>query len=110
MRMGSMSSATSRKYPPELRERAVRMVAECRHEHPSEWATNESVAGTLGIGTAQSLLSWVRREEVDSGRRGGVTSDMAAEMRKLRAHNNELKRVNEILRSASVFFAELDRR
>jgi len=101
-----MSSATSRKYPPELRERAVRMVAECRHEHGSEWATIESVAEKLGIGTAQTLLSWVRREQVDSGRRG----DMAAEMRKLRAENKELKRANEILRSASVFFAaELDR-
>jgi transposase len=105
-----MSSGTSRKYPPELRERAVRMVAECRHEHPSEWATIESVAAKLGIGTAQTLLSWVRREQVDSGRRAGVTSDMAAEMRKLRAENKELKRANEILRSASVFFAaELDR-
>jgi len=105
-----MSSVTSRKYPPELRERAVRMVAECRHEHPSEWATIESIAGKLGIGTAQTLHAWVRREQVDSGRRGGVTSDMASEMRKLRAENKELKRANEILRSASVFFAaELDR-
>ncbi len=91
-----MSSASSRKYPPELRERAVRMVAECRHEHPSEWATIESVAQKLGIGTAQTLLSWVRREQVESGRRGGVTSDMAAEMRKLRAENKELKRANEM--------------
>lgn len=62
-------------------------------------ATIESVAAKLGIGTAQTLLSWVRREQVDSGRRGGVTSDMAAEMRKLRAENKELKRANEILRS-----------
>ncbi len=105
-----MSSATSRKYPPELRERAVRMVAECRHEHSSEWATIESVAGKLGIGTAQTLLSWVRRDQVDSGRRGGVSSDMAADVRKLRAENKELKRANEILRSASAFFAAaLDR-
>jgi transposase len=101
-------SSTSRKYPPELRERAVWMVAECRHEH-SEWATIESVAEKLGIGTAQTLLSWVRREQVESGR-VGVTFDMAGEMRKLRAENKELKRANEILRSASVLFAaELDR-
>ncbi len=95
--------------PPELRERAVRLVGECRHEHASEWAAIESVAQKLGIGTAQTLHNWVRREEVDSGRRPGVSSEMAAEMRKLRAENKELKRANEILKSASVFFAELDR-
>jgi transposase len=105
-----MSLPSSKRYPPELRERAVRMVAECRHEHASEWATIESVAAKLGIGTAQTLHSWVRREQVDSGRRSGVTSDMAAEMRKLRAENKELRRANEILKSASVFFAAaLDR-
>jgi transposase len=104
-------STTSKRYPQELRERAVRMVVESRHEHASEWATVESVAAKLGIGTAQTLLSWVRRDQVDSGRRAGVTTDMAAEMRKLRAENKELKRANEILKSASVFFAaELDRR
>ncbi len=65
--------------------RAVRMVAECRHEHGSEWATIESVADKLGIGTAQTLHSWVRRDQVDSGGRAGLTSGMAAEMRKLRA-------------------------
>jgi transposase len=91
-----MSSTPSKRYPPELRERAVRMVAECRHEHASEWATIESVASKLGIGTAQTLHSWVRREQVDSGRRGGVTSDMAAEMRKLRAENKEFRRANEM--------------
>jgi transposase len=81
------------------------MVAECRHEHASEWATIESVAAKLGIGTAQTLHAWVRRDQIDSGRRAGVTSDMAAEVRKLRAENKELKRANEILKSASVFFA-----
>jgi transposase len=104
-------ATTSRRYPQELRERAVRMVAESRGEHSSEWATIESVAAKLGIGTAQTLLAWVRRDQVDSGRRAGVTTDMAADMRKLRAENKELKRANEILKSASVFFAaELDRR
>ncbi len=105
-----MSSASSRRYPPELRERAVRMVGECRHEHSSEWATIESVAAKLGIGTAQTLHSWVRRAQVDAGQRGGITSDAAAELKRLRAENKELKRTNEILKSASVFFAaELDR-
>jgi transposase len=103
-------SGASKRYPPELRERAVRMVAECRHEHSSEWATIESVAAKLGIGTAQTLHAWVRREQINSGSRPGVTSDMAAEVRKLRAENKELKRANEILKSASVFFAAaLDR-
>ncbi len=104
-----MSSATNKRYPPELRERAVRMVAEVQHEYPheypSEWAAVESVADKLGIGTAQTLLNWIRRAQTDAGQRPGVTSEMAAEMRKLRAENRELKRANEILKSASVFFA-----
>jgi transposase len=106
-----MSSASSKRYPPELRERAVRMVAECRHEHGSEWAAIESVAGKLGIGTAQTLHNWVRRAQIDAGQRGGVSSDAAAELKRLRSENKELKRANEILKSASVFFAaELDRK
>jgi transposase len=70
-------SGVSKRYPPELRERAVRMVVESRHEHSSEWATIESVAAKLGIGTAQTLHSWVRREQVDSGWRAGVTFEGA---------------------------------
>ena len=105
-----MSGSTANRYPPELRERAVRMVAEIQHEHTSEWAAIESVAGKLGIGTAQTLHNWIRKAQTDTGQRPGVTSEMAAEMRKLRAENRELKRANEILKSASVFFAaELDR-
>jgi transposase len=87
------------------------MVAECRHEHGSEWAAIESVAGKLGIGTAQTLHNWVRRAQIDAGQRGGISSDAAAELKRLRAENKELKRANEILKSASVFFAaELDRK
>ncbi len=103
--------AGSRKYPAELRERAVRMVAEVRDQYSSEWAAIESVAAKLGIGTPQTLLTWVRRDQIDSGTRPGVSSDMAEELRRLRAENRELKRANEILKSASTFFAaELDRR
>ncbi len=101
-----MSSATNKRYPPELRERAVRMVAEVQHEYPSEWAAVESVADKLGIGTAQTLLNWIRRAQTDAGQRPGVTSEMAAEMRKLRAENRELKRANEILKSASVYVGD----
>ncbi|SDC56945.1 transposase [Rhodococcus tukisamuensis] len=105
-----MSSGTSKRYPPELRERAVRMVAEIRPEHSSQWAAIESVAAKLGIGAAQTLHNWIRKAQVDSGQRAGVTTDAADELRKLRAENRELKRANEILKSASTFFAaELDR-
>lgn len=69
------------------------------------------MAAKFGIGSAQTLLNWVRRDQVDAGKRPGVTSDMAEELRKLRAENRELKRANDILKSASTFFAaELDRR
>ena len=106
-----MSSNTSRRYPSELRERAVRMVAEVRSEYDSEWAAMESVAQKLGIGTTQTLHNWVRRAEIDAGKRSGVSSETTEELRKLRAENRELKRANEILKSASTFFAaELDRR
>ncbi|OSC25107.1 hypothetical protein B8W67_19220, partial [Mycolicibacillus koreensis] len=64
---------SSKKYPAELRERAVRMVAEVRDQYSSEWAAIESVAAKLGIGTAQTLLTWVRRDQIDSGTRPGVT-------------------------------------
>lgn len=101
----------SRKYPSELRERAVRMLAEVRGEYSSEWAAIESVAAKLDIGSAQMLLNWVRRDQVDSGKRPGVTSEMAKELRRLRTEDRELKRTNYILKSASTFFAaELDRR
>jgi transposase len=76
--------AGSRNYPAELRERAVRMVAEVRDQYSSEWAAIESVAAKLGIGTPQTLPAWVRRDQIDSGTRPGVSSDMAEELRRLR--------------------------
>lgn len=101
----------SRKYPAELRERAVRMVAEVRGEYSSEWAAIESVAAKLGIGSAQTLLNWVRLDQIDVGRHPGVTSEMAEELRRPRTNNRELKRANDILKSSSTPFAtELDRR
>lgn len=97
-------------YPSELRERAVSMFTEIRGSYPSDWKTAESIAEKLDIRTAQTVLNWVRRSQVDAGKRAGVSTDDAAEMRKLRAENRELKRANEILKAASVFFAaELDR-
>ncbi|WP_231988056.1 IS3 family transposase [Nakamurella panacisegetis] len=97
-------ASTSKRYPAELKDRAVRMVAEIRSDHGSEWAAVESVAAKLGIGTAQTVQNWVRRAEVDAGKRPGVSSEAAEELRKLRAENRELKRANEILKSASNFF------
>ena len=97
-------------YPLELRERAVRMVAEVRPEYPSDWPAIRAVAARLGIDSAETLRKWVRRAEVDGGTRPGVTSEESAELRKLRAEVRELRRANEILKAASAFFAaELDR-
>ena len=97
-------------YPAELRQRAVRMVAEVRPNYESEWAAIGAVAQKLGIGTAETLRKWERRAEVDDGRRPGVTSGEHAEIKRLKRENAELRRANEILKAASAFFAaELDR-
>jgi transposase len=97
-------------YPQDLRERAVRMVAEVRPNYESDWAAITAVAAKLGIGTAETLRKWVRQGQVDAGARPGVTSEESAELRRLRRENAELRRANEILKAASAFFAaELDR-
>ena len=98
------------KYPPELRERAVRMVAEIRPDYPSQWAAICEVTGKLGIGAPETLRTWIRRAEVDTGSRPGVTTEQAAEVARLKRENAELRRANEILKAAAIFFgAELDR-
>ncbi len=97
-------------YPPELRERAVRMVAEVRPEYPSDWPAIVAVAQRLGIGSAETLRKWYRQAEVDGGQRPGVTSQENTEIKRLKRENAELRRANEILKAASAFFAaELDR-
>ena len=103
--------ARTGRYSPEVKERAVRMVFECEREHSSQWAAILSIAQKIGC-TPETLRTWVRRVEVDTGRRGGVTSDDRARMKELERENRELRRANEILRKASAFFAqaELDRR
>lgn len=98
-------------YPVELRQRAVRMVAEVRPNYESDWAAITAVAQKLGIGTAETLRKWVRQAQVDTGQRAGVSTDESAELKRLRRENAELRRANEILKSAAAFFgAELDRR
>ena len=98
------------KYPPELRERAVRMVVESRADYPTEFEAIRSIAGKLGIGSPETLRKWVRQAEVDGGVRAGKTSAEIAEIRELKKEVAELRRANEILKRASAFFAaELDR-
>jgi transposase len=99
------------KFSPEVRERAVRMVIEHRNEHPSQWAAVESIAGKIGC-TPQTLLSWVRRHERDTGQRDGPTTAEQQRVKALEREVKELRKANEILRLASAFFAqaELDRR
>ena len=98
------------RYSPELRERAVRMVIEHRDEYPSEWATMTSIAGKLGM-TPETLRTWVRRAQIDGGLRLGLTTDERARLNALEKENRELRRANEILKDASIFFAtELDGR
>ena len=99
------------RYSPEVRERAVRLVREHGAEHPSEWAAIESIAGKLGC-TAETLRKWVRQAERDNGLRSGLTTAERQRAKELEREVRELKRINEILRKASAYFAqaELDRR
>src|SRR4051812_18948837 len=92
-------------YPPELRERAVRLVAECRADHGSEWEAMRSVAQKLGIGTTETVRKWVRRAEVDAGARPGVTSEESAELRRLKAEVKELRRADESRQAAAGFLS-----
>jgi transposase len=98
----------SKRYPDELKARAVRMVLEHRGEYESLNAAIRAVAAKLDVGP-ESLRGWVRRSEVDAGARPGVTSEQAARIKDLERENRELKRANEILKAAAGFFArELD--
>ena len=101
----------SNKFSPEVRERAVRLVQEHRGEYPSLWAAVESIAPKIGC-VPQTLLEWVKRAEVDAGERPGTTTAEAQRMKELERENKELRRANDILRTASAFFAqaELDRK
>ena len=101
----------SNRFSPEMRERAVRMVQEHRGEYPSLWAAVESIAPKVGC-VPNTLLEWVKKVEVDSGQREGITTSEREQLKALERENRELRRANEILKLASAFFAqaELDRR
>src|SRR6266545_6905714 len=104
------SRLVPRRYPPELRERAVRLVFETAAEQGDRFGAVTRVAQQLGIGP-ESVRQWVRQAEIDRGQRDGLTTEERERMKQLERENRELRRANEILKSAAVFFgAELDRR
>ena len=106
----STTHNAQRRYPPELRERAVRMVLETASSEGERYGVVTRIARQLGIGP-ESLRNWVRQAEVDGGTRAGLTSEERERIKLLERENKELRRANEILKSAAVFFgAELDRR
>ncbi len=97
-----------KRYPAEVRERAVRLVVEHRRDYESEWAAMTSIAQKCGM-TAETLRKWVRQAEVDGGQRPGISGEDAQRIKELERENKELRRANEILKAASAFFArELD--
>ena len=97
------------RFSAEQKAKAVRLVAEATPQHASQWAAIVSVASKIGA-SAETVRTWVLRDEVDAGQRPGVTSEEHAEVKRLKRENAELRRANEILKAAAAFFgAELDR-
>jgi transposase len=102
-------SPTQRRYPPELKDRAVRMVQQLRREDPGDQSVISRVSRQLGVGT-ESLRAWVKQADIDAGVRPGTTTAEQQEIAELQRELRELRRANEILLAASSFFAaELDR-
>jgi len=105
-----MTSNTTNKFSPGVRERAGRLVCAHEAEHSSRWTACQSIAAKIGC-SAHTLLDWVKRAEIDTGKRAGLPTDTAEKIKALERENRELRQANEILRKASAYFAqaELDR-
>ena len=102
---------TTNRFSPEVRERAVRLVFDSEGQHGSRWQAVMSIAAKIGC-APQTLNEWVKKTEVDNGKRAGIPTEMADRLKALERENRELRQANEILRKASAYFAmaELDRR
>ena len=98
-------SKKSNQFSPEVRERAVRMVLEHRGEYPSLWASIDPIAPKIGC-VPQTLHTWVKRVEVDSGVREGVSTSELQRLKELERENKELRKANEILKLASAVEAD----
>jgi transposase len=106
----SGKSPPQKRYPQELKDRAVRMVHQLRREDPADNSVISRVARQLGVGT-ESLRNWVKQADIDAGSRPGLTTEEREELKELRKEVKELRRANDILQAAASFFgAELDRR
>ena len=101
----------AKRYSPEVRERAVRMVLESEGDYPSQWQAIQSIAAKIGC-SPDSLRAWLKRTQIDAGEAPGTTTEERERVKALEKEVKELRRANEILRTASAFFAaaELDRK
>jgi transposase len=103
-------SKTTNKFSPEVRARAVRMILDHQSDYPSRWSAVVSIAEKICC-VPQTLHEWVKKAEVDSGKRGGIPTETADKLKALERENRELRQAKEILHKASAYFAqaELDR-